>query len=543
MNPEGREYRLEHGILLVDQKVQGKDPLTGEPIISIPGVYTMEGVMNGFYKPSSEIENPLFWRFFDGLPYRDDHPPGDVVVISSNSEIAGYIDRPSIEKVDGRPIVKGWTNIYKKRDNGKRALRKIFELGMTEVSIGFWVSPQRKEGSYHDPSLDEDIPYIGLDLDMKPDHVATVDKGACTLEMGCGHKIQVLEKLVKDNLPPFFKTGETPPKKDGVVPSHQPPKAPVETSWSFSASDGDAILNRGGWPAYKNAHTWWDSEEGGTPETKTAYKLPHHKVIGGSIKVVWRGVVAAAVAVQGGRTPLAVPAGDLPSLKRHLGKHYQQFDKEPPWDEEGDLREWLYPEEVEEACEALNRGDIDFSHAYLYLEEREEPSKSSSHKLNVVKRIFQWARKGSEGEDSVAECDDCETLEAEVVELKKTVEEAEKKTETLDKTLAEIQVAQQKELRDGFRDELEKITKLKWEKIEERLKESGVLGKEDTYEELPPEDLEIALEAAKLASTSVKPVASLGDSEDEEDWGQPTVGALGIDYQKKDGRIVPIEEA
>ncbi len=57
-----REFHVEHAILHVEAATEGVDPLTKEPVIRYPGTFTMEGVMNGTYKPASEVENPLFWR-------------------------------------------------------------------------------------------------------------------------------------------------------------------------------------------------------------------------------------------------------------------------------------------------------------------------------------------------------------------------------------------------------------------------------------------------------------------------------------------------
>lgn len=78
------------------------------------------------------------------------------------------------------------------------------------------------------------------------------------------------------------------------------------------------------------AHAWYDPADGDPPHTKAAYKLPHHEVIDGELKVVWRGVAAAMQVLNGARGGVDIPDGDRPAVRRHLAAHYEQFDEEPP---------------------------------------------------------------------------------------------------------------------------------------------------------------------------------------------------------------------
>lgn len=85
----------------------------------------------------------------------------------------------------------------------------------------------------------------------------------------------------------------------GTVPAaHTSPKAPKERAWdrhgTAQADKGDAILERGGWELFADAHAWYDrsvDEEGNDPpREKGGYKLLHHEIVGGRLLVVWRGV-------------------------------------------------------------------------------------------------------------------------------------------------------------------------------------------------------------------------------------------------------------
>lgn len=113
-----------------------------------------------------------------------------------------------------------------------------------------------------------------------------------------------------------------------VVPHKVYPLAPIDMRWSFTAADGNAILgdpDNPNWARYKTVHTFFDPEN---QESRAGFKLPHHKMIDGSLKTVWRGVVAAFTATRGGRTPLTgVPASEIPRIQAHLQKHAAEFDR------------------------------------------------------------------------------------------------------------------------------------------------------------------------------------------------------------------------
>lgn len=95
----------------------------------------------------------------------------------------------------------------------------------------------------------------------------------------------------------------------------------------------DEILDHGGWQAAARAHAWYDSDadpDHDPPHEKGAYKLPHHELVGGELKVVWRGVVAAMTVVNGARGGVDIPDADRRRVHEHLAAHYREFDEEPP---------------------------------------------------------------------------------------------------------------------------------------------------------------------------------------------------------------------
>lgn len=115
---------------------------------------------------------------------------------------------------------------------------------------------------------------------------------------------------------------------------HDSPKAPRDLSWDWSDSRSfDEILEHAGWDGAVTAHAWLDPDEDpehDPPQEKGAYKLPHHELIDGRLRVVWRGVVAAMAVINGARGGVDIPAADKRSVYEHLAEHYRQFDEQPP---------------------------------------------------------------------------------------------------------------------------------------------------------------------------------------------------------------------
>jgi len=112
-------------------------------------------------------------------------------------------------------------------------------------------------------------------------------------------------------------------------------KAPVEGEWDADAADGRLRSWAGGpekedvdWAKYREGFSWYDTEDS---ENFGAYKLPHHDIVDDRLSVIWRGVAAAAAVVQGGRGGADIPDADMDAVKTHLARHYEEFDRTPPW--------------------------------------------------------------------------------------------------------------------------------------------------------------------------------------------------------------------
>jgi hypothetical protein len=130
----------------------------------------------------------------------------------------------------------------------------------------------------------------------------------------------------------------------GAVSGHSPAKAPQDRAWSGSqavkrmrAWAGGPDKNSMNWTKYRTGFAWFNSD---TTDSFGSYKMPHHDIINGKFVVVFKGVVAAAVVVQGGRGGVNIPEGDMAGVKSHLARHYAQFDEQAPWDREKSIG-WL----------------------------------------------------------------------------------------------------------------------------------------------------------------------------------------------------------
>lgn len=130
----------------------------------------------------------------------------------------------------------------------------------------------------------------------------------------------------------------------GAVGSHSPAKAPKERAWQSSSAVKRLRSWAGGpdkedinWSKYRTGFAWFNADEA---ESFGSYKLPHHDIVNSTFVTVFRGAVAAAVVLQGGRGGVNIPEGDVNGTKRHIAAHYKQFDEEAPWEREKSA-DWL----------------------------------------------------------------------------------------------------------------------------------------------------------------------------------------------------------
>ncbi|MDR7534653.1 MAG: HK97 family phage prohead protease [Armatimonadota bacterium] len=143
-----------------------------------------------------------------------------------------------------------------------------------------------------------------------------------------GRRVVVLRKLKVHEVAPVIlgagigtRTLEVKGLKQ-AIPPHETERAPEDMPWDGPAAVRDAPNEAA---VLRRMHAWVDPE--GDPDAKSSYKLPHHLPDG---RVVWRGVAAAMAALLGGRGGVDIPEADRRGVYRHLARHYEQFEREPP---------------------------------------------------------------------------------------------------------------------------------------------------------------------------------------------------------------------
>jgi HK97 family phage prohead protease len=120
----------------------------------------------------------------------------------------------------------------------------------------------------------------------------------------------------------------------GAVASHDTPMAPEDMAWDSTTAIMALRTWAGGpepdgidWGKYKEGFAWYD---GANAENLGSYKLPHHDIVDGGFKVVWRGVASAMGVLLGSMGGVDVPEEDRQGIYNHLKRHYEQFNKDVP---------------------------------------------------------------------------------------------------------------------------------------------------------------------------------------------------------------------
>ena len=147
----------------------------------------------------------------------------------------------------------------------------------------------------------------------------------------------------------------------GVVPYKATPAMAEDAGWDgdaarkslegWAAGGGDLDLDNSGQRSkYEQGFTFVHDE--GT--TLANYSLPHHEVVGGSLKVNRHGVSAAIAAINGGRGGVDMSESERRGAYDHLAKHLKAMDLDPPEFKQSAIR-ILTGEEVMRAASDAER--------------------------------------------------------------------------------------------------------------------------------------------------------------------------------------------
>ena len=172
---------------------------------------------------------------------------------------------------------------------------------------------------------------LGIDLDPMLKWAIKLLDMADYSQKATAESVWKLLDTKKSFFVPFAKQEPPALTEKGVSPGNPPGygKAPEDEAWTaltlqdFTGKTWDDLSD-----ADKNKiakHFAWAAEL--PPATFGDLKLGHHNKNG---DVVWAGVTAAAARL----SQTDIPEADVSKVQNHLGAHYKEFDKIPPWDEE-----------------------------------------------------------------------------------------------------------------------------------------------------------------------------------------------------------------
>lgn len=232
------------------------------------------------------------------------------VVLWAHDYASPPIGRAEV-RVEGKQLLAEIT--FDPDDEFARTVERKYRAGfLSAVSVGWEtrkIEPPANSGD-HARVIEAEL----LDISAVPvpgDPKALIERHRRALA-GIGRELAAL----LDPAP----SAVSPDGRRGAIPPHTTPKAPEDTPWDgpgevAKAPSEAAVLRR--------MHAWVDAEA--DPDTKRAYKLPHHLVSG---EVVWRGVAAAMARLLQAGTE--IPEADRRGVYRHLAAHYEQFGRTPP---------------------------------------------------------------------------------------------------------------------------------------------------------------------------------------------------------------------
>jgi hypothetical protein len=121
---------------------------------------------------------------------------------------------------------------------------------------------------------------------------------------------------------PFVTTKSEDGAVEKSVTAFQDFPLDMDSPWSFSAKDGDALLgDPPDWERFGSVFVWFDSSN---TKEKAGYKFPIAKLVDGKITAFWSGIVAARARVKNAD----VPEEDKPKIVAHLQKYAKKAGKE-----------------------------------------------------------------------------------------------------------------------------------------------------------------------------------------------------------------------
>jgi len=167
---------------------------TEDGFMTAPVSFCSATVCNNTLKPWDEIKKT--WQMWEGRPITFEHP--DQMVVKNPTDIIGFLG--NVEKDEEKKRLKGELYVmqepaeFNQQDENHWKVMLQALKDRDEISIGYWAVPENEEGTHTD-EFENELEYDEAVTQILPDHIASVDKGACSPEQGCGIGV---EKMIEE---------------------------------------------------------------------------------------------------------------------------------------------------------------------------------------------------------------------------------------------------------------------------------------------------------------------------------------------------------
>ncbi|MFP4001227.1 MAG: DUF2213 domain-containing protein [Thermoplasmata archaeon] len=153
--------------------------------MTAPVSFCSATVCNNTLKTWDEIQKT--WQMWEGRPVTFEHP--DQMVVKNPTDIIGFLGE--VEKDEEKKRLKGKLYVMQEPAEFNQQDENYWKVMLQalkdrdEISVGYWAIPENEEGTHTD-QFGNELEYEEKVTQILPDHIASVDKGACSPGQGCG---------------------------------------------------------------------------------------------------------------------------------------------------------------------------------------------------------------------------------------------------------------------------------------------------------------------------------------------------------------------